>query len=133
MKALRQDQGAAAVELGLILPVLLLLFFGMVDFARGFNAHISTSGAAREGVRAYVLNKPDWEQRTIDAAPSLSNLSPQLARACPGGDPDASAEVHAVHTFDLVTPISAFMAMFGGTGPAGSITLTGIGVMRCGG
>ena len=136
LKTLRRDQGAAAVELALVLPMLLLLLFGMVDFARGFNAHLSASGAAREGVRAYVLklSDPDWQQRTVAAAPSLSTtLTPTLVTACPAGATDEYAEVHATHDLQLVTPVSAFMAMFGGSGPAGSITLTGIGVMRCGG
>lgn len=50
------DRGAAAVEMALVLPVLLFLLMGMIDFGRMFNAQIQLSQAAREGVRLAALN-----------------------------------------------------------------------------
>ena len=35
---LRQDRGASMVEFALILPLLVLLIFGLVEFGRGYNA-----------------------------------------------------------------------------------------------
>ena len=49
------DRGAAAVELALILPVLLLLIGGVVDFGRAFFAQIIITNAAAEGARAGVV------------------------------------------------------------------------------
>ncbi len=49
------DRGAAAVELALILPVLLLLIGGIVDFGRAFFAQIIITNAASEGARAGVV------------------------------------------------------------------------------
>ncbi len=51
----RRDRGAAAVEFVLVLPVLLLLVFGIVDFGRMLNAQIVVTEAAREGARAAAL------------------------------------------------------------------------------
>lgn len=128
-----QDRGAAAVEFAILLPVLLLLIFGMVDFARGFNAHISLSGAAREGARAQALGRSPAEIDSITrgAAPTLpAGDITVTALGCTVGAP---GEVRASYDFPLVTPVSSFMAWFGGSGPSGTIPITGIGVMRCGG
>lgn len=50
------DRGAAAVEMALVLPLLLFLLMGMIDFGRAYNAQIQLSAAAREGVRLASLN-----------------------------------------------------------------------------
>src|ERR1700687_3250520 len=41
----------ALVEFALLLPVMLLLLLGLVDFGRAYVAGISLEGAAREGAR----------------------------------------------------------------------------------
>lgn len=120
------------MEFALVLPLLLLLIFGMVDFSRAYNAHISLSGAAREGARVLALGTGDPVQVTKDAAPSIPSADINVtATACPNpGDP---ARVEASTSFDYITPISGLMSMVGGSGLASPITITGIGVMRCGG
>ena len=50
-----RDRGAAAVEFALLLPVLLLLVFGIIDFGRALNAQITLTQAAREGARIAAL------------------------------------------------------------------------------
>ena len=51
----RSERGAAAVEMAIVLPVLLLVMGGIVDFGRAlFNQNIATN-AAREGVRMRAL------------------------------------------------------------------------------
>jgi len=50
------ERGAAAVEMALVLPVMLFLLMGMIDFGRAYNAQIQLSAAAREGVRLASLN-----------------------------------------------------------------------------
>ena len=50
-----RQSGAAAVELALVLPILLVLVFGIVDFGRAYNAQISLTQAAREGARVRAL------------------------------------------------------------------------------
>ena len=51
----RGERGAAAVEMALILPVLLLLVGGIIDFGRAFNAQMTLTQAAREGARMQSL------------------------------------------------------------------------------
>jgi hypothetical protein len=51
--------GQALVELALVLPVLLLLIFGVVEFGRIYASNIVINNAAREGARAASLGVPD--------------------------------------------------------------------------
>lgn len=51
----RDERGAAAVEFAIVLPVLLLLVFGIIEFGLLFNRFITITHAAREGVRVTAL------------------------------------------------------------------------------
>ena len=51
----QRDQGAAAVEFVLVLPVLLVILFGIIDFGRLMHAKLQLAEAAREGARASEL------------------------------------------------------------------------------
>lgn len=48
-------KGQALVELALVLPVILLILVGMLEFARGWNLHQTMTDAVREGARRAVL------------------------------------------------------------------------------
>jgi len=51
-KRLRADfEGASAVEFALVLPVLLLLVFGVIYFGFAFNTKMTLTQSAREGAR----------------------------------------------------------------------------------
>lgn len=51
----RLDRGAAAVEMALVMPLLIAMIIGIIDFSRIFNAEIQLSQAAREGARIAAL------------------------------------------------------------------------------
>jgi Flp pilus assembly protein TadG len=58
MNAIRQqEEGSSFVELALVLPVLLLLFLGMIDFGLSYNTYITLSNGAREGARWISTNR----------------------------------------------------------------------------
>jgi hypothetical protein len=46
-----QDEGASALEFGIVVPVLLLLLFGMIEFGLIFQGQLAVTHAAREGAR----------------------------------------------------------------------------------
>jgi len=50
------DRGAAMVEFALILPVLLVLLFGIFEFGFVFGQHLDVRHSAREGARLGVVN-----------------------------------------------------------------------------
>lgn len=51
------DQGAAAVEFALILPLLLLFLFGIVQFGFLFSVYNTMVHAAREGARGMAVEQ----------------------------------------------------------------------------
>jgi Flp pilus assembly protein TadG len=50
-----RQRGAVAVEFALILPVLLLILFGTIEFGRVYSQHQVFQGAAREGARCAAV------------------------------------------------------------------------------
>jgi Flp pilus assembly protein TadG len=128
------DHGAAAVEFALVLPLLLLIVFGMIDLGRALNAQITLTEAAREGARLEALGYPAGAvaARAQAAAPQLSGVSVTVTASCPpGAAPAANAEVNVGYSFSFITPVGALAGLFGGTGLGGPITLSAQGVMPC--
>lgn len=126
------DRGAAAVEFALLLPLLLLLVFGIIDFGRALNAQITLTQAAREGARLAALGDADANvvSGTRAAATGLGPVGVTV-NSCPvGAGTGVNAVVQTSYPFTFVTPISAIASLFGrGFGP--TMTLTAQGVMPC--
>jgi Flp pilus assembly protein TadG len=53
----RDDRGVALTEMALVLPLLLLLILGMIDFGKAINYWIDNTHLANEGARLAVVNK----------------------------------------------------------------------------
>jgi TadE-like protein len=51
MKRRGDERGAAAVEFALVVPILLMLVFGIIDFGLMIRANTVLANAAREGAR----------------------------------------------------------------------------------
>ena len=129
-----RDRGSVAVEFALVLPVLLLILFGVIDFGRALNAQIELTGAARDGARLAALGYPDAavQARVAAAAPTLSGVTVTVAASCPpGAGPAADAQVDVNYRFSFITPIGAFASLAGGSHLGAPIVLTGQGVMPC--
>jgi Flp pilus assembly protein TadG len=127
-----RDRGAAAVEFALLLPILLMIVFGIIDFGRALNAQITLTQAAREGARLESLNQPDVASRTQAAATGLSNVSVTVVTSCPAGSgPGVDAVVKVTYSFSFITPVGKLAAIYGGSGFGSPIILSAQGVMPC--
>ena len=130
---LRQDLGAAAVEFALILPLLLLIIFGIIDFGRMLTAQTTTNQAAREAARVVMLggDQGDAQQRVDWAVGGTGLATAAINSSCPA-DPDAAddARVTVTYEFTFITPVGVMAGLFG-DGDGGSVGLTGKGVMPC--
>lgn len=123
-----RDRGAAAVEFALVIPILLLLVIGILEFGRAYHVQTTLSNAARDGVRVMALqdNASAAIQATeISADPlDLTNarivVTPIDGCAAPGTT-TGLASVTIEFPFELV---SGFL-------PLDAFTLTGKGTMRC--
>jgi len=58
-KKITEEKGASAVEFAVILPLLILLIFGIIEFGRMYNAYLALTHAAREGARLAAVGKFD--------------------------------------------------------------------------
>jgi Flp pilus assembly protein TadG len=122
------ERGAAAVEFALVLPLLLLLFIGIVEFSQALQVHARLSAAAREGARIMALTSNPAAARTavhaavdsLDFPDSQITISPN---ACASTDPTETVAVTVIYT----QPFAA--GLLGQNG----VELTGKAVMRCGG
>ncbi len=129
-----RDRGATAVEFALLLPVLLLLLFGIIDFGRALNAQITLTQAVREGARLASLGQvnPAVQTRVSAAATGLSSVVATVTSSCPvNAGSGVDAVVNVSYTFSFVTPVGAIAAMFGSVAYGSGLTLTAQGEMPC--
>jgi len=124
-----RDRGAAAVEMALVLPMLLFVVFGLIDFGRMLNTQLTLTEAAREGARAAALGQ-NADARVQAASTNLRGVTDSVTPCPAGGSTTANATVTTSVTFTFVTPVAALAPLFGGH-LAGSVVLTGKGVMPC--
>src|SRR5688572_20563071 len=103
------DRGSAAVGFALVLPILLIVLFGIIDFGRMLAAKITLTEAAREGARAAALVDEDAAADRIDTL--TDNLdgpieTPQID-PCPSTPSQTEdATVTLTYRFEFITPIS---------------------------
>lgn len=71
----RQQQGQVLVEFAIVLPLLLLLFYVLVDFGDLMMHHISVQTVLREGARVAVEHRGNDEQ-VLEAMMTASSLAP---------------------------------------------------------
>ena len=55
----RRNRGQAVIEFALVLPLLLVILFGIVEFARAWMTMSVLTSAAREGARLAAVTAPD--------------------------------------------------------------------------
>ncbi len=53
---LKDNRGVALIEFALVLPILLLLVLGIIEFGWIYNGYITITGAAREGARVAAID-----------------------------------------------------------------------------
>ncbi len=134
-----RERGAAMVEFALLLPLLLLVLFGLIDMGRMFLTQAMVTNGAREGARmaAFRLDT-DVPGRANASMPGINGVSGgtvaiTILDACPAAPtPTQAARVRVtVNGFSWVA-LGAISGLF----PGGGITAptpTATSSMRCSG
>ena len=141
-RRLRDTQGGSLVEAALITPLLLMLTFGIIDFASMFYVYLAlengVSQATRFGVTGQLLADPAHPGNNLsrddslklamrqatptltipDAAFTFSNMAPGATTWGGGsGGPNALAKISVAYTWRFINPM--LWPFF----PGGQITL----------
>ena len=80
----KEQKGAALVEFAIVLPLILLLIFGMIEFSILFDNQAVITNASREGARFGIVydypNRPDVDEITQRALTYCEDRLSPLAR-----------------------------------------------------
>lgn len=111
MKLFRSQRGQAVVEFALVLPLLVLILFGVLEFGRIFHTYIVITNAAREGARLGAVGKSDAEIRAriyeatmipeSDGRLQITKLEPEESLRAPG----IPFKVEVTYYLTPVTPL----------------------------
>ncbi|UCE71936.1 MAG: pilus assembly protein [Nitrospiraceae bacterium] len=63
---LKDQEGAAAIEFAIILPLLMMILFGIIEFSIAFYDKAMITNASREGARAGIVFKPVPRETTAE-------------------------------------------------------------------
>lgn len=80
----RREDGAAAVEFALVLPILVTLIFGILQYGLWFNDSLSTRQGVREGARLGVVGCFTGASCPVADLPSLASTTRDLISAPTG-------------------------------------------------
>jgi Flp pilus assembly protein TadG len=116
-------------EFALVLPLLLILLFGIIEFGIAFNRAQAVEAAAREGARLASLSSSDYDDVAARVEAALDGIPHEAAdlavnwspAGCAGnqGDP-VTVDVSLAHTINIPIVLANH-----------PITLTGQAVFRC--
>ena len=108
----RDERGQGLVEMALIVPVLLLMVAGLVDFGRAFRGYIVVTNAAREGAR-YASLFPHYEagivSATIQAAADVGESLDESNVAIDGLGASAGETIRVTVTYQLSTILGSII------------------------
>ncbi|MBK5241508.1 MAG: pilus assembly protein [Clostridium sp.] len=73
VKSLKNEKGQSLVEFSILLPILLLVLMGILEFGLMLNSYLTINNSAREGARLGIVAGSDSEISEL-----ITNISPTL-------------------------------------------------------
>jgi Flp pilus assembly protein TadG len=131
----RHQRGQSLVEFALVIPLFLVLVFGIIDFGLGLKSWITITNAAREGARYAAVTCGETTDdaaviaKTEDAAADLSSDVDVTVTNCPGESTE-SVIVEVEYEYTLITPLGGLLSFLGGAGLPSTIALSSSSDMR---
>lgn len=117
MNFLKNKKGQALIEFAIILPIIILILMGIMEFGVMLNSYLKIENASREAARAGIVGASDVEIEALvtQVSPSLDSnnlqvtISPAEAYRVSGG----TLTVTVTYNYPMITPIIS--NLFGGT------------------
>lgn len=112
---MRSEKGQSLVETALILPILLMLLFGIADFGRIFHAYLTLDHAGREAARAasvqneddVIMAKINSSVAGLDTSRLTIDIDPEQKANRPSG---TDVEITLTYDIDFLTPFVSSLA-----------------------
>ena len=114
------ERGASAVEMALLMPILLLMVLGLVDFGRAVLAHMAIEEAAQEGAMFAAYHGTDAGDTSADivnavrmSTSSVTIAAGDVAVVCSakaGGDQLAAFPTVTVTISTSIAPITPLVS-----------------------
>lgn len=109
IKLFKSKKGQTLVEMALVLPILILILMGMVEFGRILNSYLIITNASREGARYASVHSTDSQIQvainnltsTLNQEKLILTISPQLSSRSSG----SSTTVRIDYDIDILTPL----------------------------
>ena len=139
-RLLRAGRGQSLVEFALVLPVLMIMVFGIIDFGMGLRSYISLTNATREGARFAAVGNPAGAYPTDCNGSTTTSVIGRVCVAIEGLDladlqsvsvaypngqnPGESVIVSAEYTYNYITPLGDMVDFFSGGSFPDSLSLS---------
>lgn len=105
-KKLKESRGQAIVELAILLPVLLLILLGILEFGRVFSSYMIITHASREGARVGAVGGSDLDvQNTVSNNTATLDSTNMTVTILDGGNRGEPFTVKVGYDIKLVTPL----------------------------
>lgn len=106
---IRDDRGQTMVEFTLVVPILLLILFGIIQFGIVYNNYLTLTDAVRVGARKAAVSRTEAEPETfvktalLNAADSLdrATLEPRVSITAPVWQHGADITVKASYPYEI--------------------------------
>lgn len=146
----RRERAQSLAEFALIVPILLIIVFGIIDFGMGLRAYISVAQATREGARFAAVGNAagtfvsggtgecNGSTSTTTVGKVCSTLDGlnlehvnTVAVTYPNGRlPGNSVRVRATYDYEYITPVRALVGFFSAGALDDTITISSTTDMR---
>ncbi len=137
------ERGSAAVELGVLAPILILLCLGLIEVGRYANFAVLTVNAARAGVQygaqnlVTAIDHSGMQQAALNDGQKIGGLNAQATHFCQCSDGSASsclgtdcpAPLHRIVWVQVKTT-GAYSSLLSFPGIPATIAVGGTAIMR---
>ncbi len=127
----QHERGTSLVEFALILPLLMVLITGIIDFGRAYQTIVTLTNAAREGARVGATGATAGaiQTRVVSTAGvpiTSSNVQVEGAAGASG----SSVRVTVNYTFAMITPFGPLLGLLGANTVGNTFNLSSTADMR---
>jgi Flp pilus assembly protein TadG len=128
----KKERGQSMVEFVLVVPIFLVLIFGIVDFGMGIHAWLTITSSSREGARigSVSASAAEIEAKVRSTSSSLDQSQLTVVTTNAQGASGESVVVDVDYHYDFITPLSSILDLVGGSAVGTSLDFSSTTEMR---